>query len=502
MSWTKFSRRFRALIRGEEAAKGRPLTFREFVQIANPRYRWAWHHELIASVFERLISGELRHPKSGKAIRRVFVFVPPRHGKPIWEEELVLMGDGTTKPLKEVRVGDEVVTAKGRPRKVLAVHVQGELPCIRMTTATGRKVTTEPTHAFLTPGGWKKAGELSPGECLTVLQGPTIGNDVTPAEAFRLAGYFVGDGACGKVSTTINAKITALDTIEREDIVRCAEALGFEIGKPDKDAITLKGGVRDWLRETGLSGKGSREKRVPEFVKQGTPELIGHFLGAYFACDGSINRRTGARRDCCVELYSVSGDLLADVQDLLARIGVQSTIREKVATRGTNFLPGARYVSYRLSITSRDDVARFAGRVPMFHSKKATLDEWALPRQTFDSLYRPDEIVSIEDAGMLLCRCLTVKEDETFTAAGFVVHNSELISRLASAYLVYRHPSKWVAIASYGAGLAQTLSRAARMNYRTAGGELSPDMRAVRQWATPEGGGLWCCGVGGEATGK
>ncbi|RYG37362.1 hypothetical protein EON81_06885 [bacterium] len=160
MSWTKWSRRFRSAIRGEEAAKGRPLTFREFVGVVNPRYKWAWHHELIASVLERLISGELVHPTTGKPIRRVFVFVPPRHGK------------------------------------------------------------------------------------------------------------------------------------------------------------------------------------------------------------------------------------------------------------------------------------------------------------------------------------------------------SELISRLASAYLVYRYPSKWVAIASYGAGLAQTLSRAARMNYRTAGGELSPDMRSVRQWATPDGGGLWCCGVGGEATGK
>ena len=85
---------------------------------------------------------------------------------------------------------------------------------------------------------------------------------------------------------------------------------------------------------------------------------------------------------------------------------------------------------------------------------------------------------------------------------------SELASRLFPAYFLYRHPDKFVGLASYSQGLANTLSRAAKSNYNLGlqvvpgGTALARDARAVRQWETEAGGGFWCTGVGGEATGK
>jgi predicted phage terminase large subunit-like protein len=79
---------------------------------------------------------------------------------------------------------------------------------------------------------------------------------------------------------------------------------------------------------------------------------------------------------------------------------------------------------------------------------------------------------------------------------------SETISRLFTAYYLRRYPARWVALTSYGADLAYTLSRAARENYAQSGGELHPASRAVRHWQTTSGGGLWATGVGGPATGK
>lgn len=79
---------------------------------------------------------------------------------------------------------------------------------------------------------------------------------------------------------------------------------------------------------------------------------------------------------------------------------------------------------------------------------------------------------------------------------------SEEISRLFSAYYLYRHPERWVGINSYAADLAYTLSRAARENYKRAGGHCKSDADAVRHWETPDGGGLWAAGVGGPITGK
>lgn len=77
---------------------------------------------------------------------------------------------------------------------------------------------------------------------------------------------------------------------------------------------------------------------------------------------------------------------------------------------------------------------------------------------------------------------------------------SETVSRLFSAYYLYRHPERFVGLASYGADLAYTLSRNAREYYRASGEPLA--VEGVENWETGEGGGLWAAGVGGPATGK
>src|SRR5579884_4108582 len=79
---------------------------------------------------------------------------------------------------------------------------------------------------------------------------------------------------------------------------------------------------------------------------------------------------------------------------------------------------------------------------------------------------------------------------------------SQTASRLFSAYYLYRHPDRFVGLASYAAGLAHTLSRAARDHYRRGGGLIRDDVRAVEHWETPQGGGMWAAGVGGPITGK
>lgn len=77
---------------------------------------------------------------------------------------------------------------------------------------------------------------------------------------------------------------------------------------------------------------------------------------------------------------------------------------------------------------------------------------------------------------------------------------SQCVSRLFTAYYLYRHPERWVGLCSYGAGLAYTLSRNARENYRLAGGALG--VEGVENWETGKGGGMWAAGAGGVATGK
>lgn len=77
---------------------------------------------------------------------------------------------------------------------------------------------------------------------------------------------------------------------------------------------------------------------------------------------------------------------------------------------------------------------------------------------------------------------------------------SELVSRLFAAWFLTRHPHWFVGLASYGQDHADRLSRAAQFNFLANGGKLTSTN--VRYWTTPEGGGLWCAGVGGPITGS
>jgi phage terminase large subunit-like protein len=79
---------------------------------------------------------------------------------------------------------------------------------------------------------------------------------------------------------------------------------------------------------------------------------------------------------------------------------------------------------------------------------------------------------------------------------------SEMVSRLFPAYCMYRDPEAWVAICSYAADLAYSLSRDSKDRYVRSGRPLDPDVSAKTNWKTTDGGEVWAAGVGGPITGK
>lgn len=78
---------------------------------------------------------------------------------------------------------------------------------------------------------------------------------------------------------------------------------------------------------------------------------------------------------------------------------------------------------------------------------------------------------------------------------------SEQVSKMFPAHVLHEHPDEWCAITSYGAALSLDFSRAARRYFESAG-DIGGDTRAMTQWETGQGGGLWAVGVGGAAVGK
>jgi len=84
----------------------------------------------------------------------------------LWEEELVRMADGSSKMIKDVRVGDMVLTFHPETQyqsatKVVQQYVRKtDKKMYRITTHSGRTIVATHDHPFLTNEGWKQVHEL------------------------------------------------------------------------------------------------------------------------------------------------------------------------------------------------------------------------------------------------------------------------------------------------------------------------------------------------------
>ena len=286
--------------------------------LSYPNYIVAKHNTLIAQHLMAVERGE---------ITRLMIFMPPRHGKPQPVDNIVLMADGSRRRLGDIKSGDQVITHRGRPRTVIQVFEQGVLPCVKITTALGRCHKAAFTHPYLTTCGWKQAKDLRSGDILGLVSMPSTEPAATQTDIqFEYMGYMIGDGCCTSAQSFTNGD---QEILERFKAV--SKRLGYSIREVERKTCTMLyssgSNCRDWLRKHNLYGKKSREKRVPDFVFKGSKKQIGYFIGAYFCCDGSVNKRGGHRKDCCVEIYSLNKLLLQDIQHLLLRIGVYSYIR-------------------------------------------------------------------------------------------------------------------------------------------------------------------------------
>lgn len=475
-------------------------------------------------------------------IKRLLINFPPRCGKPVAHDSLVLTRAKGLVKIDQIIVGDEVLTHKGNWKPVTAVHRQGVLPILRVHTAGGRMVEAAPDHPFLTPNGWVEAGALMVDDVLGIVppQSP-CGRNSIPLEEARLLGYFVGDGHCGGTPN-----ITCADDDIAADIIHCIRATGFVAAdqsyrmantgymlrrismKPISHAKErrhkgYKGPVRQWLADRGLDHQSSYTKMAPSSIMEGSDDIVAAFLGAYWSCDGFITARgrkgDGVERtDLQIGCDSVNQAFMRQVQTLLARLGINSHVRTKVNKKLKTKRQGDQYVSYSLTLRSQDDCYRFAQRIKLKHSKRFKLEYEYKRRFDFDRPIWGEVIVSVEEAGEKECLCLTVADDESFTANGFAVHNSSVASICWPAWTWAQPeerrsfvcgPGTQFLTASYNHALSLKLSTASRRLilspfYQEYWGDrfkLAGDQNSKTQYDTDQGGTRISTSIGGSLIG-
>lgn len=444
--------------------------FRESWSVLEPStdLLWNWHLEAICFHVQEVFFDWLRSrtdPDYQPRSPNLIVNVPPGSAKPVYNRSMIYEQVKGYIPISEVVVGDRVLTHKGRFRQVLAVHHQGVLPLLQVTTNSGRVLKLAYDHPVLTTRGWIEAGNLTESDVVANIHPQEDGGKATISiQCARALGYLVGDGCTSQGQA---ATFTNQDPETVQDFIECIDSIGFRTvvkKRPGKNTHTnlisvcdatrgnyrngSVGEVRSWVRTHGLEKKTSYTKTVPAAIASGNSEVVAEFLAAYWACDGGIENRRDVPRvgrdnqlvnSVRISCVTVSEELARGLQRLLNKLGLKFNLRKKVHNYKSK-KQGDNYTSWMLTASSQDVAAKFmhviGSRIRHEKSKRAQ----GLRRTDFDSVLNPDSIKEIKAIDPGECMCLTVEEDESFTIEDIAVHNSRIVSVCAPAWIWTYHP--------------------------------------------------------------
>jgi len=125
-------------------------------------------------------------------------------------------------------------------------------------------------------------------------------------------------------------------------------------------------GVGKWLKELGIYGQRSHEKRLPPAVFSLPNDQIALLLRHLWATDGSVTLRKPGTRGAARVYFSTCAHLLAqDVAALLLRLGIVARIRTVHGRRGRPV--------YTVDVSGTEDQLRFAIVVGGFGPRAAPI---------------------------------------------------------------------------------------------------------------------------------
>ena len=251
-------------------------------------------------------------------------------------------------------IGLEVFDRDG-VTKVVAASSNGEKPVLRIELANGNAVEATPDHLiWAAPAdaqlsnatrGYQfvEAGTLKPGMRLLQRtdteirpQGRDDGREVSEA---ILAGWLQGDGFVGQYRHGTNT-VEFMTCSEEEyefllpHVNRIFEGIPRDVRVVQTQSedlllrrIRLHGEpLRSFVESYGLMDRGL-EMRVPAAVRGGGQQVAVAYLKAIFRADGLAIKHMKETGSWDMVLGSISRELLGDVQQLLANLGVYSRLK-------------------------------------------------------------------------------------------------------------------------------------------------------------------------------
>lgn len=268
-------------------------------------------------------------------------------------DTLVCLTDGRRAPIRDLVDTEPEVWSVGGNQRLMASRADkvwkvGHRPVLRVDLASGRSIRTTRDHRLLAGKGWVTTGELAIGDRLALAR--RIPEPVEPAEpetwpdhALILLGHLVGDGSFLKHQPL---RYTTASEANSAAVREAAQAFGSTVtryaGRGAWHQLLISGngnrwraaGVGRWLKELGIFGQRSHEKRMPAGVFALPRERIALLLRHLWATDGSITVRRNGGGPPRAYFSTCSQGLAFDVAALLLRIEIVARIHVVQPTHG------------------------------------------------------------------------------------------------------------------------------------------------------------------------
>jgi replicative DNA helicase len=306
-------------------------------------------------------------------------------------DTLVCLADGRRVPIRElVGTTPEVVSVGNGGKLGTAVSDRvwsvGRKPVFKLRLASGRSITTTAEHRLFGASGWVRVAELKEGDRLAMArETPEPENCISwPERRIALLGHLIGDGSFltgqpMRYTTGSEANSRCVAEAAREEF---GAAVKRYAGRGNWHQLLLSGngnrwkpaGVNLWLRQLGIFGQRSHEKRIPPEAFRLSNDQVALLLRHLWATDGTIFARTKGRGSSTVFFATNSSGLAGDVAALLLRVGIVAriyTVRQ-----------GKHRPMFTVSVSGSSDQRRFLSRVGAFGPRLAQAE--ALSRHLRD----------------------------------------------------------------------------------------------------------------------
>ena len=263
-------------------------------------------------------------------------------------DTLVLLSDGSRVPIRDLVGTTPEVWAMDEERRIVAARSDrvwsvGVRPVLRVSLASGRVLRATGRHRLFSGSGWRRVDELRAGDRLAIARSfPERANPEVWAEhELVLLGHLIGDG-----SSPVHQPMRYTTASEENSraVAEAARSMGGQVtrheGRGAWHELVISGngnrwhpaGVGKWLKDLGIFGQRSHEKRLPPVVFRLSGAQIGVLLRHLWATDGCISPRAEGKRGAPRVYFSTcSRGLAEDVAALLLRLSIVARIRAVVS---------------------------------------------------------------------------------------------------------------------------------------------------------------------------